>query len=72
MTHMRLALSHDSHETGVVQHLCDDLYLSLFVVRNLEPEVEGLDHPHSDLLPLHLTDVVVWLSDDLKRIAKLY
>ena len=55
-----------------MQHLCDDLYLGLFVVRDLEPEVEGLDHPHSDLLPLHLTDVVVRLSDDLKRIAKLY
>lgn len=56
-----------SHETGIVEHLCDDLYLCLFVIGNLQPVVERLNHLNTDLLPFHLTDVVVRLLKDLKR-----
>lgn len=50
-----------------MQHLCDDLYLCLLLIGDLQPEVERLDHLNTNLLTLHLTDVVIRLSQNLEE-----
>ena len=50
-----------------MQHLGNDLDLPLLVLRDLQPVVERLNHLHSDLFALHLTNVVIRLSQDLKE-----
>ena len=50
-----------------MQHLRDELYLSLPLIGDLQPKVERLDHLDTNLLALNLTDVVVWLSQNLEN-----